>query len=177
MNTNITKLCTYSLYRKKEFLPSKFYDKIKKRKNKSSSISNDRRQSPENKNKFSINSLYKKRLNNSIERLNISNIKMKNINTKKNIINKSYLYNKLNSSFSFYNLNYSDLNFSLNDIIYFSDESTLYKGKYFHNEVCIEERTLNYLSEKEQDKIQTEIMISVILHHKSIVYNNRISEK
>ena len=59
MNTNITKLCTYSLYRKKEFLPSKFYDKIKKRKNKSSSISNDRRQSPENKNKFSINSLYK----------------------------------------------------------------------------------------------------------------------
>ena len=169
MNTNLTKLCTYSLYRKKEYLPSKFHDKIKKRKNKSSSISNDRRQSPENKNKFSINSLNKKRMNNSIERLNISNIKIKNINTKKSIINKNYLYNKLNSSFPFYNLHYSDLNFSLNDIIYFSDESTLYKGKYFHNEVCIKERTLNYLSEKEQDKIQTEIMISVNLHHKNIV--------
>ena len=111
----------------------------------------------------------KKRLNNSIDRLNISNIKRKNINAKKSIINKSYLYNKLNNSFPFYNLNYADLNFSLNDIIYFSEESTLYKGKYFHNDICIKELNLNYLSEKEQDKIQGEIMISLQLNHKNIV--------
>jgi serine/threonine protein kinase len=111
----------------------------------------------------------KKRLNNSIDRLNISNIKRKNINAKKSIINKSYLYNKLNNSFPFYNLNYVDLNFSLNDIIYFSEESTLYKGKYFHNDICVKELNLNYLSEKEQDKIQGEIMISLQLNHKNIV--------
>ena len=169
MNTNITKLCTYSLYRKKEFIPSKFHDKLKKRNNRSSSISIDKKQTNENKNKLSINNVMKKRLNNSIDRLNISNIKMKNINTKKSIINKSYLYNKLNNSFPFYNLNYADLNFSLNDIIYFSEESTLYKGKYFHNDICIKELNLNYLSEKEQDKIQGEIMISLQLNHKNIV--------
>ena len=171
MNTNLTKLCSYSLYRKKEYVSSKFHDKLKKRKNKSNSVSIDRKPSPENKNKFSINNLSKKRTNNSIDRLNISNIKRKNINTKKTIINKNYLYNKLNSVFPFYNLNYSNLNFSLNDIIYFSEESTLYKGKFFHNAVCIKEMNINYLSEKEQDKIQTEIMISLQLHHKSIVYN------
>ncbi len=171
MNTNLTKLCSYSLYRKKEFVPSKFHEKLKKRKNKSNSISIDRRPSPENKNKFSINNLSKKRANNSIDRLNISNIKRKNINTKKSIINKNYLYNKLNSSFPFYNLDYSKLDFNLNDIIYFSEESTLYKGKFFHNAVCIKEININYLSENEQDKIQTEIMISLQLHHKNIVYN------
>ena len=169
MNTNLTKLCSYSLYRKKEYVSSKFHDKLKKRKNKSNSISIDRKPSPENKNKFSINNLSKKRTTNSIDRLNISSIKRKNINQKKSIINKNYLYNKLNSAFPFYNLNYSNLEFSLNDIIYFSEESTLYKGKFFHNAVCIKEMNINYLSEKEQDKIQTEIMISLQLHHKSII--------
>ena len=169
MNTNLTKLCSYSLYRKKEFVPSKFHEKLKKRKNKSNSISIDRKHSPENQNKCSINNLSKKRANNSIDRLNISNIKRKNISTKKSIINKNYLYNKLNSSFPFYNLDYSKLDFNLNDIIYFSEESTLYKGKFFHNGVCIKEININYLSENEQDKIQTEIMISLQLHHKSIV--------
>jgi serine/threonine protein kinase len=130
----------------------------------------DRKHSPENKNKYLITNLHKKRLNNSIDRLNISNIKRKNINIKKSNVNKNYLYNKLSTSFSFYNLNYTDLNFDLNDIIYFTEESTLYKGEYFHNEVCIKEiKGLNFLSEKEQDKIQTEIMISLLLHHKNIV--------
>ena len=169
MNTNLSKLCTHSLYRKKEFAPSKFHEKLIKRKNRSNSISVERKQSPDNKNKFSVNTLYKKRTNNSIDRLNISNIKRKNINTKKNLINKNYLYNKLNSSFPFYNLNYADLNFNLNDIIYFSEESILYKGKYFHNNISIKEININNKSEKEQDKIQKEIIISLQLHHKNIV--------
>ena len=79
------------------------------------------------------------------------------------------LYNKLNSSFPFYNLNYADLNFNLNDIIYFSEESILYKGKYFHNNISIKEININNKSEKEQDKIQKEIIISLHLHHKNIV--------
>ena len=170
MNTNYTKNYSNSLYRKKEYIPSKFHEKLMKRNNRSNSISMDRKHSPENKNKYLITNLHKKRLNNSIDRLNISNIKRKNINIKKSNVNKNYLYNKLSTSFSFYNLNYTDLNFDLNDIIYFTEESTLYKGEYFHNEVCIKEiKGLNFLSEKEQDKIQTEIMISLLLHHKNIV--------
>ena len=66
-------------------------------------------------------------------------------------------------------MNYSNLDFSLNDIIYFSEESILYKGKFFHNTVCTKEMNINYLSEKEQDKIQTEVMISLQLHHKSMI--------
>ena len=58
--------------------------------NKSNSNSVERKKSPENKNKNSINVLYKKRLNNSIDRLNISNIKRKNNNIKKNMTNKNY---------------------------------------------------------------------------------------
>ena len=91
MNSNLTKVCTYSLYRKREFIPSKFHDKPQKRKNKSNSISIDRKSSPENKNKFSINSLNKRRINNSIDRLNISNIKRKNINNEKNTTKNNYL--------------------------------------------------------------------------------------
>ena len=170
MNTNYTKNYSNSLYRKKEYIPSKFHEKLMKRNNRSNSISMDRKHSPENKNKYLITNLHKKRLNNSIDRLNISNIKRKNINIKQSNVSKNYLYNKLSTSFSFYNLNYTDLNFDLNDIIYFTEESTLYKGEYFHNEVCIKEiKGLNFLSEKEQDKIQTEIMISLLLHHKNIV--------
>ena len=170
MNTNYTKLYSNSLFRKKEFISSKFGEKLKRRMNKSISNSVERKKSPENKNKNTINVLYKKRLNNSIDRLNISNIKRKNNNIKKNMTNKNYLYNKLNSSFPFYHLKYEDLNFSLNDIIYFSEESILYKGKFFHNEVCIKEiKGLNFLSENEQDKIYIEITISLLLHHKNIV--------
>jgi serine/threonine protein kinase len=67
-------------------------------------------------------------------------------------------------------LNYEDLHFNLNDIIYFNDESIIYKGKYFHNEICIKEiKNIHFLSEKEQDKIQMEIVISLLLHHKNIV--------
>ena len=32
MNTNLTKLCSHSLYRKKEYVSSKFHDKLKKEK-------------------------------------------------------------------------------------------------------------------------------------------------
>ena len=104
MNTNYTKLYSNSLFRKKEFISSKFGEKLKRRMNKSISNSVERKKSPENKNKNTINVLYKKRLNNSIDRLNISNIKRKNNNIKKNMTNKNYLYNKLNSSFPFYHL-------------------------------------------------------------------------
>ena len=148
MNTNYTKNYSNSLYRKKEYNPSKLHEKLKKRNNRYNSISIERNHSPENKNKYLFNTLYKKRLNNSIDRLNISSIKKKNINLKKNNINKNYLYNKLSTYFAFYNLNYTDLNFDLNDIIYFTEESTLYKGKYFHNDVCIKEEYMKNKSLK-----------------------------
>ena len=170
MNGSFAKLYMNSLYRKKEFNQSKFHDKLNKRKKRSNSISTDRKNSPENKNKYLLNTLYKKRANNSVKRFDLSNIKRKNINIKASISNKNYLYNKLNTSFPFYNLNYEDLHFNLNDIIYFNDESIIYKGKYFHNEICIKEiKNIHFLSEKEQDKIQMEIVISLLLHHKNIV--------
>ena len=71
MNTNYTKNYSNSLYRKKEYIPSKFHEKLMKRNNRSNSISMDRKHSPENKNKYLITNLHKKRLNNSIDRLNI----------------------------------------------------------------------------------------------------------
>ena len=170
MNINLIKLGSNRLYRKKEFIPSKFHDKLNKRKNKSQNNSIDEKQSQENKNKYSMNILFKKRNNNSIDRLNISNIKRKSINIKKTNTNRNYLYNKLNSSFPFYNLNYEDINFNLNDIIYFTEETILYIGKYFHNKVCIKElKNINILSTEELDKIYNEINIALQLHHKSIV--------
>ena len=116
MNGSFAKLYMNSLYRKKEFNQSKFHDKLNKRKKRSNSISTDRKNSPENKNKYLLNTLYKKRANNSVKRFDLSNIKRKNINIKASISNKNYLYNKLNTSFPFYNLNYEDLHFNLNDI-------------------------------------------------------------
>ena len=61
MNGSFAKLYMNSLYRKKEFNQSKFHDKLNKRKKRSNSISTDRKNSPENKNKYLLNTLYKKR--------------------------------------------------------------------------------------------------------------------
>ena len=171
-NSNLIKLGINPLYKKREYNPSKLHEKLKKRRNKSQNNSIDKKQSPDNKpkNKYLMNILYKKKLNNSIDRLNISSIKRKNINIKTNSINKNYLFNKLNSTLPFYNLNYEDLNFNLNDIIYFSEESILYIGKYFHNKVCIKEiKISNYSSTEDLDKIYNEINISLQLHHKNII--------
>ena len=137
MNINLIKLGSNRIYRKKEFITSKFHEKLNRRKNKSQNNSIDEKHSQENKNKYSMNILFKKRNNNSIDRLNIPNIKRKNINIKITNTNRNYLYNKLNSSFPFYNLDYEDIIFNLNDIIYFTEETILYIGKYFHNKVCI----------------------------------------
>ena len=159
------------LYRKKENISSKIHDKLKIRKNKSQSTSSERHIFQENKSKYSINILYRKRINNSIDNLKGSINKNKNkINNKKNNNSENYLYKNLISLYPFYYLDYNDLKYNLNDIIYFSDDSTLYKGKYFHNDVCIKEiKNINYLSEKELDIIQNEIDISLKLHHKNII--------
>ena len=158
------------LYRKKENLSSKIHDKLKIRKNKSQSTSSERHIFQENKSKYSINILYRKRINNSIDNLKGSINKIKKINNKKNNNSENYLYKNLISLYPFYYLDYNDLKYNLNDIIYFSDDSTLYKGKYFHNDVCIKEiKNINYLSEKELDIIQNEIDISLKLHHKNII--------
>jgi len=158
------------LYRKKENISSKIHDKLKIRKNKSQSTSSERHIFHENKSKYSINILYRKRINNSIDNLKGSINKIKKINNKKNNNNENYLYKNLISLYPFYYLDYNDLKYNLNDIIYFSDDSTLYKGKYFHNDVCIKEiKNINYLSEKELDIIQNEIDISLKLHHKNII--------
>jgi serine/threonine protein kinase len=158
------------LYRKKENLSSKIHDKLKIRKNKSQSTSSERHIFQENKSKYSINILYRKRINNSIDNLKGSINKIKKINNKKNNNSENYLYKNLISLYPFYYLDYNDLKYNLNDIIYFSDDSTLYKGKYFHNDICIKEiKNINYLSEKELDIIQNEIDISLKLHHKNII--------
>ena len=62
------------------------------------------------------------------------------------------------------------MKYNLNHIIYFADNTTIYKGKYFHNEVCIKEiKNINYLSKEEHDKIKNEIDISIKLQHKNIL--------
>ena len=106
----------------------------------------------------------------SIDKLNEAIIKRKNISSKANNLIKNYLYDNLISSLPFYNLNINDLKYNLNDIIYFSDDTTLYRGKYFHNDICIKEiKNINYLSKQEQDKIKNEIDIALKLHHKNII--------
>ena len=79
-------------------------------------------------------------------------------------------YNKITSSLPFYYLNYEKITYNLNNIIYFSDDCTLYKGKYFHNDICIKEmKNLNFVNEDELNKIKNEIEISLKLHHKNII--------
>ena len=169
MNPIKSKLSSSSLfYYKKENISLRIHEKLKNRKNKS--ISSERKISPENKKKYSKNILFRKRQTNSIDHINDSIIKRK-INSNKSINNiKYYLYENLASSLPFYYLNFDDLKYNLNDIIYFSEYSTLYKGKYFHNDVCIKEiKKFINLPEIEQDKIKNEIDISIKLHHKHII--------
>ena len=180
MNSNLSKISNSLISRKKDSFSSRFQEKIKNRKNKSQ----DKKISP-NKNKYSINILFRKRINNSIENFNGPLIKRKNnsierfndTKNKKNKIyhqqnnsTKNYLYNHLISSFPFYNLNLDNIIYNLNNIIYFSEDSTIYRGKYFHNDVCIKEiKNINNLSEDSLNKIINEIDISIKLHHKNIV--------
>ena len=153
------------LYRKNE------KEKIKNRKKKCLSISDERNNTKEGRNENSSNILYKGKGNNSIDRINTS--KLRNRFKKRDIDNyntKNLLYDNLTSSLPFYHINFNDLKYDLNEIIYFNDNCTLYKGKYFHNDVCIKEiNNINYLSESEIDKIKNEINISTLLHHKNIV--------
>ena len=170
MNLNNSNKNPNSLgYRKKENLSLRIHEKLKHKKNKSC-VSAERKTSPENKNKYLKSVLYRKRANNSIDRLNDSMIKKKNINIKNNQEIKNYLYDSLVAILPFYYINYNDLKYNLNHIIYFADNTTIYKGKYFHNEVCIKEiKNINYLSKEEQDKIKNEIDISIKLQHKNIL--------
>ena len=157
------------IFRKKDNLYSRIHEKLKYKKNRSQCNSVERKNSPENKNKLP-KKISRKRSNYSIDKLNDSITKRKNINSKKNNIISNYLYDNLISSLPFYNLNFNDIKYNLNDIIYYSDDSTLYKGKYFHNDICIKEiKNINYLSGLEQDKIKNEIDISLKLHHKNII--------
>ena len=170
MNSNISKINPNSiLYRKKENISLRIHEKLKHRKNKSCT-SAERKISPENKNKYLKSVLYRKRTNNSIDRLNDSIVKKKNVNIKNNNEITNYLYENLICSLPFYNLNINDLKYNLNHIIYFVDNTTIYKGKYFHNDVCIKEiKGINNLSKEEQDKIKNEIDISIKLQHKNIL--------
>ena len=155
--------------RKKENLSLRIHEKLKYKRNKSC-VSAERKKSPENKNKYLKRVLYRKRPNNSIDGLNNSIIKKKNINSKNNNEKNNYLNDSLMASLPFYCLNFNDLNYNLNHIIYFVDNTTIYRGKYFHNDVCIKEiKGINYLSKEEQDKIKNEIDISIKLQHKNIL--------
>ena len=151
------------LYRKKENISLRIHEKLKNRKNKSQSISIEKNINPENKNSYPMNKLYRKRANRSID--NIASKKQK-IN---NNDNQNYLYQNLISLHPFYNINYDDLKYNLNDIIYFSEDSTLYKGKYFHNDICIKQININNLPDIELDRIKIEIDISIKLRHKNII--------
>jgi tRNA A-37 threonylcarbamoyl transferase component Bud32 len=173
MNTSLNKF-DYNL---KLFLKkgksSHFIDKIKSGKKKHLSSSVERDKYSENRNKTSSNTLIKKRTNKSIDRISTSSIKKKvnpnNIYSCSDTIN-NYLYDNLTSSLPFYNINFKDLNYNLNDIIYYGKECILYRGKYFHNDICIKEIVnINSLPEDELDKIKNEIYISLKLHHKNIV--------
>ena len=173
MNTSLNKF-DYNL---KSFLKkgksSRFIDKIKSGKIKRSSSSVERDKYSDNRNKESSNALIKKRTNKSIDRISTSSINKK---VDRNYLNncseneKNYLYENLTSSLPFYNINFKDLKYNLNDIIYYGKECILYKGKYFHNDACIKEIVnINSLPEEELDKIKNEINISLKLHHKNIV--------
>ena len=169
MNSLKSKLSSNpSLSHKKEILSLRIHEKLKNRRNKS--ISSEKKISPENKNKYSKSILYRKSQTNSIDRINDSiEKKRKNINKMNNNI-KNYLYDNVVSSLPFYYLNLDDLKYDLNDIIYFSEFSTLYRGKYFHNDICIKEiKNIINLEETELDKIKNEIDISLKLHHKNII--------
>ena len=168
MNSLKSKLSSNSSLSHKKNLSLRIHEKLKNRKNKS--ISSERKISPENKNKYSKSILYRKRQTNSIDRINDSiEKKRKNINKMNNNI-KNYLYDNVVSSLPFYYLNFDDLKYDLNDIIYFSEYSTLYRGKYFHNDICIKEiKNIINLEETELDKIKNEIDISLKLHHKNII--------
>jgi len=173
MNTSLNKF-DFNL---KSFLKkgksSRFIDKIKSGKIKHLSSSVERDKYSVNRNKTSSNALIKKRTNKSIDRISTSSINKK---VDRNYIyncsenEKNYLYENLTSSLPFYNINFKDLKYNLNDIIYYGKECILYKGKYFHNDVCIKEIVnINSLPEEELDKIKNEINISLKLHHKNIV--------
>ena len=173
MNTSLNKF-DFNL---KSFLKkgksSRFIDKIKSGKIKHLSSSVERDKYSDNRNKTSSNALIKKRTNKSIDRISTSSINKK---VDRNYIyncsenEKNYLYENLTSSLPFYNINFKDLKYNLNDIIYYGKECILYKGKYFHNDVCIKEIVnINSLPEEELDKIKNEINISLKLHHKNIV--------
>lgn len=173
MNTSLNKF-DFNL---KSFLKkgksSRFIGKIKSGKIKHLSSSVERDKYSVNRNKTSSNALIKKRTNKSIDRISTSSINKK---VDRNYIyncsenEKNYLYENLTSSLPFYNINFKDLKYNLNDIIYYGKECILYKGKYFHNDVCIKEIVnINSLPEEELDKIKNEINISLKLHHKNIV--------
>ena len=173
MNTSLNKF-DFNL---KSFLKkgksSRFIGKIKSGKIKHLSSSVERDKYSDNRNKTSSNALIKKRTNKSIDRISTSSINKK---VDRNYIyncsenEKNYLYENLTSSLPFYNINFKDLKYNLNDIIYYGKECILYKGKYFHNDVCIKEIVnINSLPEEELDKIKNEINISLKLHHKNIV--------
>jgi tRNA A-37 threonylcarbamoyl transferase component Bud32 len=173
MNTSLNKFdFNLKLFLKKG-KSSKFIDKIKSGKMKHLSSSVERDKNSDNRNKTSSNTLIKKRTNKSIDRISTSSI-TKKVN-RNNIYSsgeneKNYLYENLTSSLPFYSINYKDLKYNLNDIIYYGKECILYRGKYFHNDICIKEIVnINSLPEDELDKIKNEIYISLKLHHKNIV--------
>lgn len=173
MNSSLTKFdFNLKLYLKKG-KTSNIVDQIKNRKLKHLSSSVERTEHSDNRNKTSSNALIKKRTNKSIDRISTSSISKKikgnNIyNCSDNI--KNNLYESLTSSFPFYIINFKDLKYNLNDIIYYNKDCILYKGKYFHNDICIKEIVnINSLPEDEIHKIKNEIDISLKLHHKNIV--------
>ena len=159
-----------TFYRKKENLSQLINEKVKNRKKKSQSICVPKKLSPDKNNKYSINLLYRKRIN-SIEKRNCSILSNKNINLDKSLVIKNNnFYDSLISLLPFYELNYYDLKYNLNDIIYYSEDSTLYKGKYLHNDICIKEiNNINYMEKSEMDRIKNEIEISIKLRHKNII--------
>ena len=172
MNTSLNKY-EYNL---KLFLKkgksTHFIDRIKSGKKKHLSSSVERDKYSENQNKSTSNALIKKRKNKSIDRSTSSinkKVNRNNIYSCNDTIN-NYLYDNLTSSLPFYNIDFKDLNYNLNDIIYYGKDCILYKGKYFHNDICIKEIVnINSLPEDELDKIKNEIDISLKLHHKNIV--------
>lgn len=133
---------------------------------------------------ITTNSLHKKRSGSikskskhkNLSSNNMSNPIINNFSNNSNTTSSSSLLTKGSLSISLkpisslYLIKYSDLNFNRSDIIHFSDECILYKGKYLHIDVCIKEyKSMDNLSQPEIESIKSEISLSLTLHHPNVI--------
>ena len=114
------------------------------------------------------NNLYSGHNNNNSNNNNNNNCLQHSNSVYTNIkLSNNFYVRLLPSSFI---INYSDLKYNKSDIIHYSEDSILYKGKYLSTEVCIKEfKGTDRLSKQELDKIINEISLNFSVHHPNIV--------